>query len=285
MFIKNKYTTWYYKLIDAAKKRNVSSECLYEKHHIIPRSLGGDNSESNLVKLTIREHYIAHLLLTKMVSKKQHLVKMSWALHRMTFSKNTSRAYETNRKKWSTFLTETFHPERNQDEDYRHRLSVAVQKSWESDDQRKTILSKRMKDFHDKQKSEDLESYMKKQKERSKAGNIKAKEKLSKKIVFEGKDFLGWGELEQQTGISKHLYKKYYEKGIDPSFRIGKDGPMEPEDVKNVILQYCYQIRKSYPLTKEDAKTVCERAFSFGLITSRQADFFIQSFSEKERFR
>lgn len=35
----------------------------YEKHHIIPRSLGGSNNSDNIVLLTAREHYIAHLLL------------------------------------------------------------------------------------------------------------------------------------------------------------------------------------------------------------------------------
>lgn len=35
----------------------------YEKHHIIPKSLGGSNCTSNLIKLTFREHYIAHIML------------------------------------------------------------------------------------------------------------------------------------------------------------------------------------------------------------------------------
>lgn len=35
----------------------------YDKHHIIPRSLGGNNSDENIVLLTPREHYIAHFLL------------------------------------------------------------------------------------------------------------------------------------------------------------------------------------------------------------------------------
>lgn len=36
-----------------------------EKHHITPRSLGGLDDESNIVRLTAREHFIAHLLLMK----------------------------------------------------------------------------------------------------------------------------------------------------------------------------------------------------------------------------
>ena len=36
-----------------------------EIHHIIPKCMGGTDDKSNLVKLTAREHYIAHKLLTK----------------------------------------------------------------------------------------------------------------------------------------------------------------------------------------------------------------------------
>ena len=37
-----------------------------EWHHIVPVSLGGTNSASNLVRLTAREHWVAHQLLLKM---------------------------------------------------------------------------------------------------------------------------------------------------------------------------------------------------------------------------
>ena len=36
-----------------------------ESHHILPRCMGGDDSENNLTVLTAKEHYLAHLLLTK----------------------------------------------------------------------------------------------------------------------------------------------------------------------------------------------------------------------------
>lgn len=38
---------------------------LLERHHIVPKSAGGDNSKSNLVYLTPREHFVAHKLLWK----------------------------------------------------------------------------------------------------------------------------------------------------------------------------------------------------------------------------
>lgn len=40
-------------------------DCYYEKHHVLPRAYGGSNHESNIVKLTAREHFIAHRLLSK----------------------------------------------------------------------------------------------------------------------------------------------------------------------------------------------------------------------------
>lgn len=35
-------------------------ETIYHMHHIIPKYMGGDDSESNLVKLTVEEHAEAH---------------------------------------------------------------------------------------------------------------------------------------------------------------------------------------------------------------------------------
>jgi uncharacterized radical SAM superfamily Fe-S cluster-containing enzyme len=40
----------------------------FEKHHVIPKSMGGSNKKENLVNLTVRQHFVCHRLLTKMVS-------------------------------------------------------------------------------------------------------------------------------------------------------------------------------------------------------------------------
>jgi len=50
----------------------------YEIHHIIPKSLGGSDNKENLVLLTAREHYIAHWLLYKSLSRKDK-AKMAYA--------------------------------------------------------------------------------------------------------------------------------------------------------------------------------------------------------------
>lgn len=86
MYLKNKYTRWYFKIIDRAKSRIIGGYT--EKHHIVPLSLGGQNANDNLVRLTAREHFICHKLLVKMVSG-QSKYKMLEAV--AIFSNNRNR--------------------------------------------------------------------------------------------------------------------------------------------------------------------------------------------------
>ncbi len=75
------YTKHYNALIAKAKTRVLFAYT--EKHHIIPRCLGGNNSKDNLVSLTPEEHYVAHQLLVKMYPNNTSLV---YALNMMTVS-------------------------------------------------------------------------------------------------------------------------------------------------------------------------------------------------------
>jgi hypothetical protein len=58
------YQKIYNALIDRANNR--ISEGYIEKHHIIPRCLGGTDDEINLVALYPEEHFLAHQLLVKL---------------------------------------------------------------------------------------------------------------------------------------------------------------------------------------------------------------------------
>jgi len=86
-FSKNKYTKWYINIIEKAKVRNHIKYRFdgYETHHIIPRSCGGSNDKQNLVCLTLKEHFIVHLLLLKMYQDNKKY-KMYNAVHRMLVS-------------------------------------------------------------------------------------------------------------------------------------------------------------------------------------------------------
>ena len=58
------YQKLYYSIIEKRKESIPSGYT--EIHHIIPRCLGGTDDKDNLVKLSAKEHFMCHLLLTKM---------------------------------------------------------------------------------------------------------------------------------------------------------------------------------------------------------------------------
>lgn len=111
-YIENKYASWYFSLIDSRKSKETDNRYL-EKHHIIPKSLGGSDTIDNLVYLTAREHYIAHLLLIKMTTGDEK-ARMSFALKCMSNFKNKyhqryippSKIYEIERKNFSQSMSE-----------------------------------------------------------------------------------------------------------------------------------------------------------------------------------
>jgi hypothetical protein len=93
IFIDSKYAKIYFLLIERAKTRKVLGYT--ETHHIIPRSMGGNNKKENLVELTAREHFIAHRLLTK-ITVGVDRQKMIYALWRMC-TRDTHTGHLTSR--------------------------------------------------------------------------------------------------------------------------------------------------------------------------------------------
>lgn len=101
MYLQNKYYNWYNNIINAAKSRK---NIVYtEKHHIIPRSLGGANTKNNLIRLSAKEHFICHLLLPKMLSKVEDIQKMNYALWMMMNIQNENQTtrYKINARHYS----------------------------------------------------------------------------------------------------------------------------------------------------------------------------------------
>jgi hypothetical protein len=131
IFIDNKYTHWYYSIITRALSRLKSTDYT-EKHHIIPKSLGGDNSASNLVSLTAKEHFICHRLLTKMVCEDTAKIKMHNAAFQMTINssnqeryKITSRTYEVLKRNKSMSMMGNTHGCRPMSEETKRKISEA----------------------------------------------------------------------------------------------------------------------------------------------------------------
>lgn len=105
IFLNNKYTKWYFNIIESVKCKNRIklrksdiSYVYYENHHIVPKSLGGSDIKTNLVLLTLKEHYIVHLLLCNMQQTKNNRYKMIDAFRRFCYgndeTKHTRRKYE-----------------------------------------------------------------------------------------------------------------------------------------------------------------------------------------------
>lgn len=79
------YKRIYDQIIDRAKNRDLIG--YREKHHIIPRCLGGSNSKENLVELTAREHFLCHWLLHEMYPDNY---KLAYAFNKMCHIKSSS---------------------------------------------------------------------------------------------------------------------------------------------------------------------------------------------------
>lgn len=89
IFNDTKYAKTYLRLMDRAKDRKIDG--YLERHHVHPKSLGGKNEKSNIVSLSAREHFVAHLLLPKALVDKSHSKKMGSALNRMLSDKYGNR--------------------------------------------------------------------------------------------------------------------------------------------------------------------------------------------------
>lgn len=111
-FIKNKYLTMYYNIINNGLSRNTMIG-YSERHHIVPLSVGGPDTHENIVTLTAREHFICHLLLPKFTIGSDRF-KMIRA-HIMMSGRKTyfSRSYESFRKEYSEYTSGRVQGENN----------------------------------------------------------------------------------------------------------------------------------------------------------------------------
>lgn len=89
------YQKIYSQIIERAKNRQL--EGYKEKHHILPKCLGGSNDKDNLIGLTAREHFLCHMLLCEIYPDKGKLRQALWLMSINPKYKNTkitSRMYE-----------------------------------------------------------------------------------------------------------------------------------------------------------------------------------------------
>lgn len=107
----NKYQTWYQQIIDRARSRTLTG--YVERHHVVPRSLGGSDHADNLVRLTAREHFVCHWLLTKIYTGEarykminaMYIMRADGPYQKRYQSKITSRVYNTLKEEYSKYIS------------------------------------------------------------------------------------------------------------------------------------------------------------------------------------
>jgi hypothetical protein len=129
------YQKIYNQIVEKAKNRML--EGYKEKHHIIPKCLGGKNDKDNLVELTAREHFLCHMLLCEIYHNEN---KLKHALFLMAIGKQKikektyvigSRVYERLKTEYSQMLTGKKQSQETLDKKSKSMLEVWANKTKE----------------------------------------------------------------------------------------------------------------------------------------------------------
>lgn len=166
------------------------------KHHILPRCIfpALKNEEENIIVLTDREHFIAHLLLTRIFYNKNKGLLFAFNLMNGTLNSKyiSSRLYE---KEKQLVKLELRNRARNRTDIEKKKISEKWRKTWEEKPEEEKIL-------RNKRHSETLQS---KPKEYWKNIQIKIKETYSKKTE---KESLKISEKKKKGSLKSWSIKK-----------------------------------------------------------------------------
>ena len=202
----------YQKVYDRlVQKNHIFSEGEYfETHHKVPISLGGTDDETNLVNLTAREHYIAHLLLVKITEvggNSQAHDKMLYAFNCMKWGrckgkrsfKFNSRLYQKVKEQYSKLRRQLMKTNNNPmhgrmwiyslelELSKQHDKSLPIPKGW--------FAGRHAKEWFRKHKQKENE--------------IKAKEKTKLEKLHHLQDmFLEFEKNEYEGVVRKFNYKR-----------------------------------------------------------------------------
>lgn len=112
----------YLDLVESRKGLKVSKEPGYEIHHIFPRCFGGTNEKSNLVKLTVYEHLLAHYYLALAIRHPKTLYSFSFIVGPQ-FNKlsGLEQSNLESLEKWANLREKAIHRELT--EEHKRRIS------------------------------------------------------------------------------------------------------------------------------------------------------------------
>ena len=215
-----------------------------EKHHIIPVAFCKGNlkylktDKENLIYLTFREHYIAHLLLSKALPKSESMAHAFWMMTCRAKIQN-SRQFAQLRNRVSTRMSETLST-LWQDPTFKKQMSethsISTKKMWENPEIREKFMAYRQTEtFHKNMKEKVWTDEEKMKKFQSAARTPEALEKQHKAFtkVVQSEEFrqaqserskLLWQDEDYREKVAKGYSSEKVSEGVkrkyeNPEFR------------------------------------------------------------------
>lgn len=136
------YSLIYDNLVARARGRKRAKLVQYERHHIKPRCMGGNDHRGNLIYLTLREHFIAHMLLCKIYPTEHKLASAAFLMKGKTSGYMSSKTYD--KLKISAIIAGKSREPYKLTLEQRTKISVALKKHM-SDPEVRAAHSARMK--------------------------------------------------------------------------------------------------------------------------------------------
>lgn len=218
----NKYYKWYKNII--SYRINNPIEGYVEKHHILPKSMGGNNSKLNIVSLSAREHFICHLCLAKCTIGESYY-RMINALrrsshispkHRGKYIRINSKIYEFIRREFSA-ANSVFSKARWQTPEYREKMLKKLTNGIHNNEETKKKISDSVKSLH--KDPSYRENYLK---QRKVCFTEDVKQGMSEKAKSRWKDPEQVDKMKQIRNRPEHkanIAAKAKARWADPAFR------------------------------------------------------------------
>jgi hypothetical protein len=121
------YQKIYNQIIERAKTRQL--EGYKERHHIIPKCLGGDNNKCNLVELTAKEHFLCHRLLVEIYPYNDKLLYALWLMAIGKKRWKTNDPYKMSIRSYELLKNKFIQKSKNKKITDKHKKSLAQKNS------------------------------------------------------------------------------------------------------------------------------------------------------------
>ena len=152
----------YLEFIEKNKRIKLRKNVTYECHHILPKSLGGNNLKDNLCYLTVKNHFLAHWLLAKETNNPKcwEIVFLMINTRKTNIPKIAYKIYEKIRENSRISLSITM-KERWKNEEYQNFIKNMASEAWKKESYKENRKEKMKKYYEDPNYRANLSNKMK----------------------------------------------------------------------------------------------------------------------------